>query len=158
MISTIFDFSDGFHQIRSIHTIISMTFMVIAVWLLIRSVQGIWKGYAYTGLDKFLAYGFIVNLYLQLIFGLILFVNPASVANRDYSGAQSALEMASKRFWPIEHIVLMLFALFIANLGLIFSNKSTDSREKHRKIIIYYAIALIMIAISLGAVKYPLSM
>lgn len=139
------------HLIKSIHTIISLTFLIIAVWLLIRSVRGIRKGNAYIRLDKFLSYGFIITLYLQLIFGLILFANPGSVTENDYSGVEGALKMASKRFWPVEHIVLMLFALLIANLGLIFSNQSLDDKEKHKKILIYYVIALIIIAVSLSA-------
>ena len=143
---------DSYHLIKSIHTIISITFLIIAVWLLIRSVRGLRKNIDYTGLDKFLAYGFIINLYLQLIFGLILFANPGSMMENDYSGMQGAAKMASNRFWPIEHIVLMLFALLIANLGLIFSNQSLLSKEKHKKIQIYYVIALIMIAISLSAI------
>ncbi len=146
-----FEAVDGFLLIKMVHTIISVAFLIIAVWLFIRSVRGIRKNYPYTRLDKFLSYGFIVNLYLQLIFGLILFSNLGSVIDNDYSSAEGAIKIASNRFWPIEHIVLMLFALFIANLGLIFSNQSQVSKEKHKKVLIYYAIAIGMIAISLSA-------
>jgi hypothetical protein len=146
---------DPNNLIRSAHTIVSGTFLIIAVWLLTRSIRGIAKHYTYTGLDKLLSYGFIITLYLQLIFGLILFANPSIFSENNYANAEGALRMASKRFWPIEHIVLMLFALFIANIGLIFSNQAHDSREKHRKILIYYAIAIAMIAISLITVNLP---
>lgn len=144
--------SGSYELIKSVHTIISASFLIIAVWLIVRSVQGIRKNNPYTALDKFLSYGFIINLYLQLIFGLILFSNHGSVPDQDYSNAENALKIASNRFWPIEHIVLMLFALFIANLGLIFSGQSLTSKEKHRKILIYYISAIIMIAISLSAI------
>lgn len=143
--------ADGFLLIKTVHMIISVAFLIIAVWLFIRSVRGIRNNYPYTRLDKFLSYGFIVNLYLQLIFGLVLFSNLGSVIDNDYTSAEGAIKIASNRFWPIEHIVLMLFALFIANLGLIFSNQSHDSKEKHKKVLIYYAIAIGMIAISLSA-------
>ena len=143
---------DSSHLMKSIHTIISVTFTIIAIWLLIRSVRGIIRNNAYTGLDKYLSYGFIITLYLQLIFGLILFANPEASAGNEYAGVEGALKLASKRFWPIEHIVLMLFALLIANLGLIFSNQSQIDREKHKKILVYYVIALIMIAVSLSAI------
>ena len=146
---------DPDNLIRSAHTIVSGTFLIIAVWLLARSIRGIAKNYTYTRLDKLLSYGFIIALYLQLIFGLILFANPSIFNESNYSNAEGALRMASKRFWPIEHIVLMLFALFIANIGLIFSNQAKESREKHRKILIYYAIAIAMIAISLTTVNLP---
>ncbi len=150
-ILNVVEVSGGYEWIKSVHTVISMAFLIVAVWLLVRSVKGIRKNNSYTRLDKFLSYAFIINLYLQLVFGLILFSNQGAV-DPDYSNAEHALKLASNRFWPIEHIVLMLFALFIANLGLIFSNQSLTSKEKHRKILIYYTSAIIMIAISLSAI------
>lgn len=147
-----FQILDSSNLIKSAHTIISGTFLVIAVWLLTRAVRGIRKNITYSNLDKLLSYGFIITLYLQLIFGLILFANPGA---EDYTSAEGALKMASKRFWPIEHIVLMLFALFIANIGLIFSNQSHNSKDKYKKVLIYYAIAIVMIAISLTTVNLP---
>ncbi len=134
---------------KSLHTIISGTFAIVAIWLVIRSLRGIIKGAPYVSLDKYLSYGFIITLYLQLIFGLILFANPSDVQGS--AGVQDAMKLASKRFWPIEHIVLMLFALLIANLGLIFSSQSSIDKDKHKKVLIYYMIALVMIAVSLGA-------
>jgi hypothetical protein len=142
--------TDSFNLMKSIHTLISGTFLIIAVWLTIRSVRGILIGVTYTKTDKLLSYGFIITLYLQLIFGLILFANPGTGTETNYPGVEGALKLASKRFWPVEHIVLMLFALLIANLGLIFSNQTLVDKEKHKKILIYYAIALIMIAVSLS--------
>jgi len=136
---------------KSLHTVISITFAVIAIWLVIRSVRGIRYKIPYIALDKYLAYGFIITLYLQLIFGLILFANPGTSVSEN-TGVEGALKLASKRFWPIEHIVLMLFALLIANLGLIFSNNTKTDKDKHMKILIYYMITLIMIAVSLGAI------
>lgn len=138
---------------KSAHSIVSGAFVVIAIWLIIRSARGMVKNNPYTTLDKYLSYAFIVLLYLQLIFGLIIFASPGAFDN--YESAEGALKLASKRFWPIEHIVLMLFALFIANVGLIFSNQTPDSGEKHRKVLIYYSIAVGMIAISLIAVNLP---
>jgi len=146
-----FEVLSGYLLIKQVHTVISGAFLIIAVWLIVRSVRGILKQTPYTTLDKYLSYGFIINLYLQLIFGFILFSNP-NPAENSYSSAAGAIKMVSNRFWPIEHIVLMLFALFIANLGLIFSNQSILSKEKHRKILTYYVVALLMIAISLIAI------
>jgi len=143
---------DSYSIIKHVHTVISGAFMIFAVWLIIRSVQGIIKNRAYTGLDKFISYGFIINLYLQLVFGLILFSNHNSSVDDNFSNAEGALKMASNRFWPIEHIVLMLFALFIANLGLILTNQSQSDKEKHKKILTYYVVAILMIAISLIAI------
>jgi len=133
---------------KIIHYIVSVSFLIIAVILTIRSVRGITKKLPYSRFDKFLAFAFIINLYLQLILGLFLFTNLGS--GSDYHYLESAnSEMVSKRLWPIEHIVLMLFALFIANLGLIFSMQTKNSLSRFKKVMIYYLISVILIAFSL---------
>jgi heme A synthase len=133
-----------------IHSIISVTLLLISFWVIMRSVQGIIKNKVYTKLDKFLSFAFIINLYLQLIFGLILFSNLGTSSGYEYLGGDLSSNAVSKRLWPIEHIVLMLFALFIANLGLIISLKSNNDKDKYQKILIYYLISLFMIALSLS--------
>ena len=140
------------HQIiKTIHTLISMTFLIVAIWLFYRAIRGFLKNLAYTSLDKFLSYAFIVNLYLQLIFGFFLMVSPASFPGQELVNQDITMKLATRRFWPMEHIVLMLFALFIANLGLIFSNSAQANKEKYRKVIVYYAIAVVLIMLSLGS-------
>ena len=76
---------------------------------------------------------------------------PAAASGQEMVNPDITMKLASKRFWPIEHIVLMLFALFIANLGLIFSNSTQVDREKHRKVLIYYAISIVLIVLSLAS-------
>jgi hypothetical protein len=144
---------DEHHVIKLVHTVISMTFLIVSVWLFYRSLNGYFKNRGYTRLDKILSYAFIVNLYLHLIFGFLLMANPASQSDKGLAN-QDITMMASNRFWPIEHIVLMLFALFIANLGLIFSNSTQIDREKHRKVLIYYAISIVLIVLSLASTYF----
>lgn len=140
------------HQIiKMVHTLISMTFLVVAIWLFYRSIRGFYQNWPYNGLDKFLSYAFIVNLYLQLIFGFFLMISPSSASGQEIVSQDITMKLATRRFWPMEHIVLMLFALFIANLGLIFSNSAQTSKEKYRKVIVYYAIAVVLIILSLGS-------
>ncbi len=144
--------NDGFHIIKILHYIISSTFLLIAIVLIYRSVRGIIKEVKYTLFDKVLSSAFMINLYFQLIFGLLLFSNLRSSLGYDYVSADGTVSVVTKRFWPIEHIALMIFALLIANLGFIFSNKSTESKAKYKKVLIYYCIAILLIAYSLGAI------
>lgn len=141
--------SAGFSIIKLIHTLICITFLVIAIWLFIRSFTGVIKNKPYTRLDKFLSFGFIISFYLQLIFGIILFANLESGIGFNYLSADHSVKMASKRLWPVEHIVLMLFALLIANLGLIFSLNSKSDKNKYRYTLIYYSASILLIIFSL---------
>ncbi|WP_340114407.1 hypothetical protein [Maribellus mangrovi] len=135
--------------VKIAHYVVSLCFLVFAVLLIFRSVTGLIKKREFGKLDKFLSYAFIVNLYLQLIFGIVLFTNMNPTSGLNYPGDKSHVDMLSKRLWPIEHIVLMLFALFIANLGLISSLKSRNSSAKYRKVLIYYVLSIVLIAYSL---------
>lgn len=138
----------SYEVVKIVHDIVSVSFLLFAVTLIFRSVRGIKKHLSYTKTDKFVAIAFIVALYLQLIFGLVMFTNLGSGFDFQYIPNESS-NMVSKRLWPVEHIVLMLFALFIANLGLISSFISQKSQSRFKKILIYYSIAVVLIAISL---------
>jgi len=135
--------------VKIVHYVVSLCFLVFAVLLIYRSVSGIRQKREFSTFDKFLSYAFIINLYLQLIFGIILFTNLGTDAGLNYMGIEEGMEKVSKRLWPVEHIVLMLFALFIANLGLISSLKTHDSKGRYRKVLIYYLLSIFLIAFSL---------
>ena len=139
------------YLIKIVHYIVSGTFLIVALALTIRSVWAIKNKVNYSRTDKYLAFAFLINLYLQLILGLLLFTNLGVGSDYHYL-ENSNSEMIAKRLWPIEHIVLMVFALFIANLGFISSLQTRDSIKRHKKILIYYLIALALIAYSLFAI------
>lgn len=139
----------SFNTVKVIHYLISLSFLIFAVLLIYRSISGIKQKREFSTFDKFLSYAFIINLYLQLVFGIILFTNLSTEAGFNYMGIEQGTEKISKRLWPVEHIVLMLFALFIANLGLISSLKTQSSIGKYRKTLIYYMLSVILIAFSL---------
>jgi hypothetical protein len=142
----------GFPIIKILHIIISISFLVIAIWLFFRSYKGIFKAQPFIHLDKLLSFGFIISLYLQLIFGLILFSNLGSESGFNYLSAERSMTIVSKRLWPIEHIVLMLFSLFIANLGLIISLNTKSDRRKYINLISYFSISVSLIIFSLCAI------
>lgn len=134
--------------VKIIHDIVSVTFLLLAITLIYRSVRGIKKHLPYTKTDKYAAIAFIVVLYLQLILGLIMFTNLGAGFDFQYV-PDGTTDRVTKRLWPVEHIVLMLFALFIANLGLISTFLSVKSQIRFKKVLIYYSIAMVIIAISL---------
>ncbi len=138
----------SYEAVKIVHDIVSVSFLIFAVTLIFRSVRGIRNHLPYTQTDKFVAIAFIVALYVQLIFGLVMFTNLGTGFDFQYIPDEST-NMVSKRLWPVEHIVLMLFALFIANLGLISSFLTKQSRSRFIKILVYYSISVVLIAISL---------
>lgn len=137
---------DTYFVLKLIHGVISLGFFIIAIWLLLRSFIGFVKEKKYRKTDKVLSFCFIINLYLQLALGLLLF---AAMGSERSTNGFNTISTTANRLWPVEHIIFMLFALFIANLGMIISLKSGNDKEKHRHIFFYYLVSFIMILISL---------
>ncbi|NVN94542.1 MAG: hypothetical protein HXX18_04565 [Bacteroidetes bacterium] len=145
---------EDFSIFKLVHILISITFLMCAVWLFIRSFRGIFNNRPYIRIDKLLSIGFIITLYLQLFFGIILFSNLGSNMGYNYLSIDNTVKVVSKRLWPIEHIVLMLFALLIASLGLYISLNTQSDKRKYWIIIIYYSISLLLIFFSLSGIYF----
>jgi membrane protein DedA with SNARE-associated domain len=53
------------------------------------------------------------------------------------------------RFFLVEHISLMIIAIILITVGYVKSDRAADEFRKHKLLIIYYSIALILILISI---------
>jgi membrane protein DedA with SNARE-associated domain len=53
------------------------------------------------------------------------------------------------RFYLVEHIALMLVAIILITVGYVKAKKKSDPVKKNRTILIYYAIGLILILVSI---------
>ncbi|TDB60060.1 cytochrome B [Arundinibacter roseus] len=83
----------------------------------------------------------LISAHIQLLIGLILYVMSPKV---DFS------MMADKlyRFYTVEHSLMMIVALVLITVGRVRSRKAVAGL-KHRTILFYYGMALILILISI---------
>jgi hypothetical protein len=64
-------------------------------------------------------------------------------------GFKGAMEDATVRFFAIEHITLMLIAIILIHIGKVQGKKAISDRAKHKRTLIFYFLALIIILISI---------
>ena len=57
----------------------------------------------------------------------------------------AAMKDAILRYWTVEHLVMMLFAVVLITVGHSRSKKALDAVNKHRAIAIYYGLAILVI-------------
>jgi hypothetical protein len=115
-----------------------------------RSIIGLVKKKKYTRLDFGFSLSFSIALYLQLLLGFIIYVMlRASIDNPAFEIPSSSND-ASLRFWAIEHIALMIFALFLTQLGRIYIKKSIKPLKRFKASVFYYGSALVLILFSLS--------
>ena len=100
-----------------IHIYISTITLLSGIMTLVLSIQGWSKKRDYTRLDKWTSVIFNIGLYLQLILGFIIYFTLRTSLEGAMWEVPDTENDASLRFWAIEHIALMIFALFLTQLG-----------------------------------------
>lgn len=99
--------------------------------------------------DKMINLFAMVFLHIQLLIGLgLFFMNDVSKV----SFSEGWMKVPMFRFFGLEHILGMLLAIIIVTIGRKKAEKLTSSRDKHRKIMIFYTIGLILI---LASIPWP---
>lgn len=137
----------------NIHIWASILFSLTAVVLCTYFIKSLITHSEFSKTHLFLENAFIVLLYFGLILGIILyfFIRPDGNTQMTIEQAKGAM---SSRFWSIEHFSVMLFALMLAQIGKIFTVRSTLSRDKLKYALFYYGSATAVTFISTGFYLY----
>lgn len=84
----------------------------------------------------------LIFSHVQLLVGLILhFLSP----NVDFSN----IKVREIRYWSIEHLAMMLLALALITIGYSKSKRATDSLTKHKKIVLFFGLGLLVIVVAI---------
>ncbi len=127
------------------HYVISAIFIILAlittVWALIGWIKDIPCPRSFLRLS----WVFIHFLYIQLFTGISLyfFLKPEVDANN--ISMEEALQQNSLRFWAIEHVSLMLFALIFSQVGRLIIKQISSDRKKYRAATFYYGISFLVV-------------
>jgi Ni,Fe-hydrogenase I cytochrome b subunit len=86
---------------------------------------------------------FMIALDLQLLLGMALYlgVSPTSAAILNDFGA--AMKDPAARFFAVEHITMMLFAIVMAHLGRILARRATTPAAKRTRLLICLGLATV---------------
>ncbi|MCK5137215.1 MAG: hypothetical protein KAR19_15630 [Bacteroidales bacterium] len=133
-----------------IHIYISTITLLAGIITLVLSIQGWAKKREYSRADEWASVIFSIALYLQLILGFIIYFTLRTTLEGAMWEVPDTENDASLRFWAIEHIALMIFALFLTQLGRIFIKRSSASIRKFKASVFYYGISLLLILFSLS--------
>ncbi len=132
-----------------IHIVISSITLLAGIATIALSVQGIIRKRDYGRSDSGVSMVFNVALYFQLILGFLIYYLLRTAQEGPMWEVPDTQNDASLRFWAIEHIALMIFALFLTQLGRAFIKKSKGSFRKFRASLFYFGASLLLILFSM---------
>ena len=131
------------------------TLLVLHSWsrwfVLIFGLIAVYRAYVgYTGRRPFLSAdngmsaAFSGFMWLQVLigFGLYFGLSPYGLNAMKQAGA---MKDPTTRFFGMEHVVVMILAAIVAQVGRIVVKKTSDSTAKHKKALLYFSIALLLV-------------
>ena len=92
---------------------------------------------------------FIIALDVQLLLGVLLYgmYSPyTTAAMKDFGGAMRDPVL---RFWAVEHLTLMLSAVFVAHVGKVLARKTADPAKKRMRLLLCFGVALVLILVGM---------
>ena len=83
-------------------------------------------------------------MWLQVLIGLGLYfgLSPWGLNAMKQAGA---MKDPTKRFFGLEHVVVMILAAIVAQVGRIVVKKTSDATLKHKKAFTYFGVALVLV-------------
>jgi hypothetical protein len=96
--------------------------------------------------------GSILTIFADIMFviGISLwYFGPRGYKYIEEVGMSAVMKNSAYRFFAIEHITMMLIAVILIHIGKTQGRKAISDKAKHRRTIIFYLLALIIILISI---------
>lgn len=129
---------------KYLHSGLRYVVLILVLLAILQALSG-WLGKKpYTEANRKINLFALISAHIQLVFGLILyFVSPIVQFTAE------TMKNATARYWTVEHIIMMVFAIIIITVGHSRSKKAPLPELKHRSIAIFYILALIIIAVAI---------
>ena len=117
--------------------------LILLILALFNAFLGSKRG-TYEKKDKMINLFAMIVLHIQLLIGLIIYIPSGKTS---FEGGWMKVELF--RFYGMEHFIGMLLAIVLVTIGRKKAEKAELVSEKHKKIVVWYSIALLLILLSI---------
>lgn len=136
--------------LNALHSYNRYLLFAALVFVLYRSISG-WLGKKpYEKADNAAGAALLGFTHLQLLLGLILYAGVSPYTKAAFADMGAAMKTPMLRYFAVEHMLSMLIAVVLIQLGRTLSKKAADDNSKHRKVAIYTGIAALIIVVTLA--------
>jgi hypothetical protein len=122
------------------HSLLRYFILIALVVVIIKAILGLINRQSYGKWDNKLGLYLFIFTHMQLLIGLILyFASPFVKFGPD------TMSDKTTRYWTVEHILTMLIAVIFITLARTTSKRMTTDEAKHKRMLIFNGIALVII-------------
>jgi len=134
----------AYEILRYLHSGVRFIVLALVLVAIIQSLVG-WLGHkTYSKGNRKLNLFAMISAHTQLLIGLALYFLSPFV-----QFGSNTMKDATTRYWTVEHIAMMVFALILITIGHSRSKKAVIPEDKHRAIAIFYLLAVIIIVVAI---------
>lgn len=128
-----------------IHSWLRWIILILGIIAIVKAYAG-WLGQKpYTKGDNGISAAFMGTLHLNLLIGLILYIFLSPYVQQAFNDFGAAMKNPEIRFWAVEHILMNIIAVVVAQVGRTKAKKAVDTIRKHKLTAIFYTIAFILL-------------
>ena len=146
---------DLYTLVRTAHSYLRWAVLLLALLVIFRALMGVMQKKEFTPADKRSGLFFMISADLQLLLGLLLYFWLSPVGFKAFETGQ-AMKVPELRYFAVEHIATMLIAWVLIHVGYSRAKKAKSSLAKHKALLIFYGIALVLILIRVPWTSRPL--
>ena len=129
-----------------LHSGVRYIVIILFVLALIMAITGLFGKKPYAEVNRKVNLFAMISAHTQLLIGLILYFFSPKVLLSDIGAAMKDTVL---RYWTVEHMVMMIFAVILITIGHSRSKKAVDAFNKHRAIALFYGLALLVILLAI---------
>lgn len=122
------------------HSLLRYFILIALVVVILKALLGLINKQPYGKWDNKLGLYLFIFTHMQLLIGLILyFVSPF------VKFGSETMSDKTTRYWTVEHVFAMLIAVVLITLARSTSKRMTNDESKHKRMLIFNTIALIVV-------------
>jgi uncharacterized membrane protein len=130
------------------HSFLRYFVLILLLIVIVNSFLGFSGKKAFGKTDNILGLSLFSVTHTQLLIGILLYFTSDLV---QFNG--TIMKNPALRYWTMEHLLIMLIAIVFITLARVTSKKMSDGTAKHKRMLIFNSIALVLILVGIAMAK-----
>ncbi|MEI5983833.1 MULTISPECIES: hypothetical protein [Sphingobacterium] len=142
-----------YHYLLIAHTYMRWLVLIGLLFTLTRFTIRLFQRKKFTNLDNLFRHGTATIIHLQLLIGIVLFIQ-APLRQVFWKSDKLPFGNMELTFYNILHPFTMILATVVISIGSALAKRKSDDGDKYRTTVLFFAIGLILIFL---AIPWPFS-
>jgi hypothetical protein len=132
-----------------LHSLLRWVVVLTALFAIGRGIAGWSGGRPWTAADAAAGSWFVGAMSVQFVLGLLLWAWLSPYGASGFSDMAGTMRDSTRRFWAVEHLVMMLISVGVAHVGAGRVRRASGDARRHRSAAIFYGVALLLALIAI---------